>query len=286
MTPETDCVVALNDSSPSRALFCAHTVTGRISCYKPLASRLAGRVAVYGIRAPGSQGECSPLSSVEEAASHYARQIAKLGRKAPFSLLGWSSGGLFAWEIRQQFVSCSMVERVILLETELFLNQLEESSQRVDWMERRMWLIFASDILGADNTSLNDKMHSFWTLDERCKLHYLIEKKNDPSSWRHWKDRPAEEVERYYVFFRHLWYAARSAYRPTNHPGPTICVTPLQTREPEAEGATIPTWKYWTRYSDGSFRHFHCPGSHITILQEPNVSVLSEHISELMNGAV
>jgi thioesterase domain-containing protein len=224
------------------------------------------------------------MRSVEEAASHYADQINDLGRKSPFTLLGWSSGGLFAWEIRRKYVPNSMVERVILLETELLLNVLEESSQRMSWVERRMWLIFASDILGADNTSLQDARHSFWTFSEKQRLQYIIEKKNDPGSWRHWKDSSQDEVKQYYSFFRHLWYASREAYKPHAHAGPTVCVTPEQSREPEAdaEGAAIPTWKIWTRYADGSFQHFHTPGDHISMLREPNVRTLSARINAIL----
>jgi acetoacetyl-CoA synthetase len=59
---------------------------------------------VYGLEADGLDGEAAIYRSVEEMAATYIEEIRRLQISGPFSLIGYSFGGLLALEIAQQLV--------------------------------------------------------------------------------------------------------------------------------------------------------------------------------------
>ena len=54
---------------------------------------------------PGLEGESEPLSQVSAMAAHYLRMIRQVQPVGPYSLGGWSLGGLIGLEIAQQLTA-------------------------------------------------------------------------------------------------------------------------------------------------------------------------------------
>ncbi len=111
-------LVEMRSGDSSRTLFLVHPAEGTVLGYAPLAEQLPEGLAVYGLQAPGLEGEAEPLESVEDLAGHYLRAIRRIQATGPYLLAGWSFGGLVAFEIAQRlFAAGEVVEWLGLLDS-------------------------------------------------------------------------------------------------------------------------------------------------------------------------
>jgi len=86
-------------------VFLVHPVGGGLSHYSPLAETLDDGRAIFGIRARGLEpGEAVGPASIEGMARLYLNEIRKVQPHGPYTLIGWSIGGIIAHEIARQCV--------------------------------------------------------------------------------------------------------------------------------------------------------------------------------------
>jgi amino acid adenylation domain-containing protein len=78
---------------------CVHPGGGHVLCYRELVQRLAHTGPCYGIEAPGLANGATPLARVEQLANKYADAVRDALGTAPVHLVGWSFGGLVAYEL-------------------------------------------------------------------------------------------------------------------------------------------------------------------------------------------
>jgi thioesterase domain-containing protein len=106
-------LVPLRRGSGGPALFCIHPAGGAVFCYLPLAAALGGEQQVYGLQAKGLEPGESADHSVEAMAEAYLAEIRGAQPQGPYHLLGWSFGGLIAYEVACRLEARG--ERVALL---------------------------------------------------------------------------------------------------------------------------------------------------------------------------
>lgn len=93
-------LVALSTSGSHPPLFCIHPVGGSVVCYNAFPQALGGDRPVYAIQAEQISGiSDGPPSSIQEMAHQYIRRIRTVQPEGPYSLLGWSYGGIVAHEM-------------------------------------------------------------------------------------------------------------------------------------------------------------------------------------------
>lgn len=95
-------IIKLNNNHSGPNLFCIHPVGGRVLSYQLLAKLLEDNFTVYGIQSPGIQKDVVPFHSIEEMADYYITEIRTIQPKGPYSLFGWSLGGLVAFEMARK----------------------------------------------------------------------------------------------------------------------------------------------------------------------------------------
>ncbi|MFI9254336.1 amino acid adenylation domain-containing protein [Streptomyces sp. NPDC053069] len=83
-------------------VFCVHSGVGFALSYMPLTRYLGAEYPVYGIQAPYVVAAGPLPTSIEESAAEYIRLIKKVRPEGPYHLLGWSLGGLLAYEMAVQ----------------------------------------------------------------------------------------------------------------------------------------------------------------------------------------
>jgi thioesterase domain-containing protein/acyl carrier protein len=86
-------------------LFCIHPAGGTVFCYRELARRLPAARPVFGLQARGIDGRVPPRASIAEMASDYAAEITAVQPSGPYLLMGWSLGGLIAFETARQMAA-------------------------------------------------------------------------------------------------------------------------------------------------------------------------------------
>lgn len=86
--------------------------------YEPLVRSLSPEVPVIGIRLPGADARSEIVESIEEQAKAMLRALDTTDVEGPYRLLGWSTGGLLAWEIARMLqLRGDEVEAVVLVDT-------------------------------------------------------------------------------------------------------------------------------------------------------------------------
>jgi thioesterase domain-containing protein len=98
-------------------LVCIHPAGGSVACYAALARSLGDR-PVWALEARGLAAGEEPRTSLEEMATAYIESLRAAQPAGPYALLGWSLGGLIAWEMAKQLAAAGeTVEPLVLLDT-------------------------------------------------------------------------------------------------------------------------------------------------------------------------
>jgi amino acid adenylation domain-containing protein len=97
-------------------LFAIHPVGGNVFCYQPLARLLEQERTLYALQSQGLNGGAA-RGTIEAMASAYLAEIRTVREKGPYDLLGWSMGGVIAWEMARQLEEGGEEARVILVDS-------------------------------------------------------------------------------------------------------------------------------------------------------------------------
>ncbi|MFC4894104.1 amino acid adenylation domain-containing protein [Streptosporangium amethystogenes subsp. fukuiense] len=121
-------ITPLAVSAPAGApLYCFHPLGGSARCYAGLAARLAAYRPVYALQALESGVKAG---SLPDMAARYARELAGSGLDLarPYTLAGWSAGGVLAFETARRLQELGhQVDRVVLIDSvlpEVFVTDL------------------------------------------------------------------------------------------------------------------------------------------------------------------
>jgi amino acid adenylation domain-containing protein len=100
-----------------RPLFLVHPIGGEVLSYVHLARHLAADRPVYGLQVPDSDGRERPVT-VEEMAAGYLRSVREVQPAGPYSLGGWSMGGVVAFEMARQLERAGeIVDPLVLIDS-------------------------------------------------------------------------------------------------------------------------------------------------------------------------
>ncbi len=95
-------LVALNSGNAESPLFLVHPVGGTVSAYAPLSEELADTFKVYGLESPALSDGGVIAPSLADLVTDYTLRIRAVQPAGPYSLAGWSMGGVIAFEIAQR----------------------------------------------------------------------------------------------------------------------------------------------------------------------------------------
>lgn len=95
-------LVAIQSSGSRPPLFCMHGAGGTVLIYRELSQRLGLDQPLYGLQSQGLDGDRPPLTTVEEMASLYVKEIRRTQPQGPYFLAGYCGGGTIAYEVAQQ----------------------------------------------------------------------------------------------------------------------------------------------------------------------------------------
>ena len=108
----------LKKSGDRPPIFMIHPPGGIVVCYRELADQLHEQQPLFAIRSRGLHGREPLPSSLAEMAADYIEAIKVAQADGPYTLGGWSLGGIIAYEIAQQLMQQGdEVEKLILLDS-------------------------------------------------------------------------------------------------------------------------------------------------------------------------
>jgi amino acid adenylation domain-containing protein len=109
------------------------TLFGLGSVHAGLARQLQTAADILTCRLPGTAPQESPLSTIEELAAHCLARIVQPEAYQEWSLIGWSFGGVLAYELARQITQRGLrLRRVILVDSYLLVPARNPSDQRIN----------------------------------------------------------------------------------------------------------------------------------------------------------
>src|SRR6185437_11713860 len=241
-------------------LFCIHAAGANVLIYRPLVNHLDHEQPVYALQALGLDGITAPLTSVEEMATHYLKEIRTVQPHGPYYLTGGSFGGLVAFEMAHQLQSAGeQVAMLALLDTYCPLRSLMHR-MRCHWahLVERGPVTYTADALKAVSKRLSRRFgDAEVTVDASTVLPEQTE----------FQDPLVRTVE--------ANLEAANSYAPRNktYRGRIILFAAEDLAgAPAYEDNRLSRAKMAT---DGIEVH-RVPGTHITMREEPNVARLAE----------
>ncbi|MBR1143098.1 non-ribosomal peptide synthase/polyketide synthase [Bradyrhizobium sp. AUGA SZCCT0431] len=112
-------LLPLNVAIPgTQPVFCVHGGFGTVFDYGPLARRLQGRRQVIGLQSRMLVDRSWSDRSLEAMAADYADEIRRVQSRGPYSLVGWSLGGLLVSLVAAELErSGERVDRLVLVDS-------------------------------------------------------------------------------------------------------------------------------------------------------------------------
>ncbi|HEY0640142.1 MAG TPA: alpha/beta fold hydrolase [Pseudonocardiaceae bacterium] len=117
---DPELLVPLAPGAPGTPLFCVHASSGSAYSYLGLAGLLGDDRPVYGIEAPGFDGHREPVRSLRALSAEYAETLREFRAGGEVLLLGWSLGGVIAFDTASRLVSTGVrVPRLVLVDVSM-----------------------------------------------------------------------------------------------------------------------------------------------------------------------
>ena len=244
-----------------------HTVGGNILGYRPVARHLAADQPVYGFQSIGLDGEQPPLTSIEEMARGYVRELRAFQPRGPYSLGGQSFGGLVAFEMARQLETDGETVGVLALLDTIHVGQRGLGRARSGrWhraarLRRQLVSHAGAALRGPDRRGyLRQRVRVV-----RRHLRNLV-----------WRAR--------FPQFARVQRANREAFnRFVPRPyGGRVTFFMASERMP---GERCDPLEMWQPLATGGVDLYEVPGDHITISVEPNAAVLARLLQARLDAA-
>jgi acyl-CoA synthetase (AMP-forming)/AMP-acid ligase II/thioesterase domain-containing protein/NADP-dependent 3-hydroxy acid dehydrogenase YdfG/acyl carrier protein len=263
-------LVEIQPKGSKPPLFCIHPLGGEILCYRPLALRLGLDQPVYGLQPIGLDGQQSPLTRIEDMAAHYIREIKTIQPDGPYYFAGYSLGGLIAYEMAQQLYQQG--EKVGLL---AMLDMVRPGSETRSPFIMRV-------------------LEHIQNLFQQGPS-YLIKKLTGWSEWGlyHIRDKYKRVLEKSEILpdgDKHLGIMdaniqALNQYNFQPYPSHMVLLRTADKKRDKSVGMRYDSLFGWGELVAGGLDVYHIPGSHLSLLDEPDVKVLAEKLKDCLEQA-
>jgi amino acid adenylation domain-containing protein len=263
-------------------LFLVHGIGGDCLTLYQIVRRLSPDRPVYGFEAQGIDGRGEPLGSIEEIAASYVAELEARCPEGPVALLGYSSGGLIAFEMARQLrahgrhrVHLGLLDRPVSeferlpadprLGSAFAVNRLLTLARTAKWLllrtsheTRARW---CADVLG----------RARHRLARLCHLSGQAQYRGEPF-FAYWN--PPPPPERHAMMLRH--FEATRAYLPGPYAGDITVFRTAKT-----------TWLAgfrrdlgWRPFVSGDVNSVLLPGNHATMFEPPHLEALVAAVEE------
>jgi len=267
-------LVAIQPEGSQPPLFCVHAAGANVLIYRPLSRHLGKDQPVYALQAQGLDGRTPPLTTVEDMARLYVKEIRAFQARGPYFLLGASFGGLVIYEMAQQLLAQDQqVALLAMLNTNCPVYTLAKkmrchAGHLMEYGLRRYANAVGTGIrrrltgrVVADNAPKNNK-----AVDVEIQKLLAKDSSLDESLVRTVK----------------AILSAEERYIPQHgeYPG-KITLFWARDAKPTFEDNRLG----WRRLAAGGFDLHVVPGTHTSMREEPNVAMLARELTRCLKDA-
>jgi len=257
--------VMMRPPGPARVIL-VHPSGGELFCYIPLVRALREGIGVAGFAADPQDVAMSPPDGMPDgmtaAAAGIAQALTATDLPESYCLVGWSYGGVLAFEVARQ-LERDTGERppVVLLDA----SYDEDAVPLDEQTARRRFVHDVARLAGRDGTSVRA------VLDDPTAG--LIDIGETLASLEVELEFGAEELARRYAVFRACALALQAYHPPGPYGGPVTLLATSPRAVVEVQ---------WRAVCTGPFRGGDLPGDHYTLFTEPALSQIVAEIERTL----
>ncbi|PZN81687.1 MAG: non-ribosomal peptide synthetase [Candidatus Methylumidiphilus alinenensis] len=242
-------------------LFCIHPVGGNVLCYRGLARCLGPEQTLYGLQAKGLQQGEEPLADIAEMARYYREAIETLQPCGPYALVGWSMGGLIAYEMALQWIEVGKeIALLALIESHAFLDgQVRADLMREAEDKERLLAHFLEDLKKVMGQGLNP--------DESSQ--HLLPQEQLERIWKELTIGTPSPASPDLQYIHQWWRVFQANVKAIAHYIPKPCSQPLVLFHGDTDPADSDLG--WSPLAAAGLHKHSLGGDHYSILQSPLV---------------
>jgi len=267
---ETNSPLTLMQLGDSSITFLFHALDGGLTVYDPLLEELGWDNTVYGFDALASLEYAGDTDSIEEMARGYVEEMRKLQEVGPYHLVGWSFGGLLAYECARQLrrQGCE-VALLALIDSRLS----DDSAAMVD--EFDVWKSFIGYLTHEVKVFAGYDVSELLTAAPEDRIAEVVRHVRQIGNAT-WTATFTEErvLQQYEVFRRNL--GALHAYRPEAYDGRIVHFETVD----QDEGVTC----VWLSLASAGCDRVLVSGDHTSVMRRPHIGLIAEFLGPLIAG--
>jgi thioesterase domain-containing protein len=267
---EFSCVVPIRPHGAAPPLFLIHGVGGIIPEYGTLLDKLDSRHPVYGIKSQAFDPAGPALTKLEEMAAYYLKEIRKYVPRGPYYFVGFSFGGMVAFEMAQQLQAQGEEAPFIGMIDSCEMSYLKRQA-KVDPPGQR-----ASDIYSRLKRRFEE---AFERPDTFSYMKEKIESRLFRTLYSVTSAVGISIPNSLHLPYHVNWFAAVN-YSPKQYEGKiSLFKAKNHFWEPR-----IPQDLGWGPLVTKGVEMFEIPGDHVSMFIEPSVSVLGESLTQCFDA--
>ena len=267
-------------------LFFVHPIGGGVMCYQELARHLDQDQPFYALQSRGlsiepadTEIELPPHAQLQAMAKGYIAEMRTVQPEGPYALGGWSMGGVVAFEMAQQLRSQGQFVSSLTL-----IDSHAPSVRKQNKSDAALLLRFAKHLALSET-------HSLSTLAQLELLKQTLSPQPLPQQFtgllaglKQLNILPAdftiEKLKQLFIVFKHNFKAVNH-YKPRPYAGKLklfTCQEPVSQSSQKQSAQTA----FWQGLTDEALAVTELVGNHFTVLREPSVAVIAQHLKEVV----
>lgn len=247
-------------------LYFIHPAGGALFWYLALLKQLGAGYNAYGLQGHGLYGDQTPLTSIPAMAHSYVTAIKAKQPTGPYTLTGYSMGGVIAFEVAQQLqAQGDTVANLFLLDAYLYTARLPYPGRDVADDDERLIVRMLAALPQGQSRQLHQQLRRL--PDHQARIAYLFDlgqrSGRIPLTYtlvdlRRMYDAMAAHVE------------ALSNYQSRPYAGKVVF---LQCQD-RSESTIVP-YLEWAQVAQGGVELHRVPGKHSNLMEEPQVQAVA-----------
>lgn len=277
------CLVGIHPAGSRRPFFCVHPAGGDVLCYVALAQHLHPQQPLYAFQSPGLHAGEAPLTSLAALADRYVAELRTRQARGPYLLGGWSLGGAVAFEMAQRLErEGDGVPLLAIFDTlpgGAYLSAAERLGAEAFEDNARWLLAIATYVERLWGRALAVTQADLAPLAPEAQMQHFLEQLKRAGLLR--SEATLGQLRRLVEVLK-ANSRAWSLHAP--QPGRTRLTLFKAQEQPAGEAGADETMG-WGALSPEPVEIRVVPGDHISMLAEPHVRVLAQHVQECLERA-
>ncbi|MCF6251821.1 MAG: SDR family NAD(P)-dependent oxidoreductase [Methylococcaceae bacterium] len=265
-----------------KTLFCFHPAGGLINDYNVLAEKLPDEIQVMGLQSCVYAGAEQEFSSIALMAEEYVKLIQKYQPEGPYSLLGYSLGGVVSLAVALKLLNLNQqVSFVGLIDSEIDFYNKAKKDKFLNRIIPEMIHFYFNEISVLKALSEVEQQQNIKDIQQ-----LMIAAKDDNFEdifikWLKTTKYQADEAQMD-VFYRYLKLFRKHADILSENKPKALDKVPVYVWQASEGNITLESEReYWNQWST-SVNFEVLSGNHYSILKPPMVEILAEQIGNCM----